>query len=132
MLARIKELIKTYHSEIIFGIIVVSITAISFNLGRISAQNTTARLPLTISSPINQGGGTTFPAVEPLGSKFSGSTAQPPKNPTVVASKAAGSKLYHFTWCSGAKRIAEKNKITFPNEEAAIAAGYTLASNCQP
>jgi len=119
MLARIKELIKTYHSEIIFGIIVVSITAISFNLGRISAQNTTARLPLTISSPINQGGGTTFPAVEPL-------------NPTVVASKAAGSKLYHFTWCSGAKRIAEKNKITFPNEEAAIAAGYTLASNCQP
>lgn len=50
-------------------------------------------------------------------------------NQPVVASK--NSRLYHFLWCSGASMIAEKNKITFINETAAIAAGYTLAGNCK-
>ena len=47
----------------------------------------------------------------------------------VVASKN-GTK-YHFPWCAGAKQIAEKNKITFPNVESARAAGYTPAANCK-
>lgn len=122
MLAKIKELIKAYHSELVLVVIIASMTVISFNLGRISVGNQTAKLPLTISAP--------SPAVEPLNPELSGSTAQQ-RDPRVVASKAAGSKLYHFTWCSGAKRIAEKNKITFSTESAAIAAGYTLAGNCQ-
>ncbi len=54
-----------------------------------------------------------------------------PTNPQVVASKNSKGKLYHFTWCPGASMIAEKNKITFASEAAAIAAGYTLAGNCQ-
>ncbi|MEK9201661.1 MAG: hypothetical protein AAB944_01685 [Patescibacteria group bacterium] len=48
---------------------------------------------------------------------------------TVVASKK-GSK-YHFPWCSGAKSIAEENKITFNSPEEARAAGYTPAANCK-
>jgi deoxyribonuclease-1 len=63
------------------------------------------------------------------------SVSAPKKTPTrdqmVVASKNSKAKLYHFTWCPGASQIAEENKIIFPNEAAAIAAGYTLAKNCQ-
>jgi len=49
----------------------------------------------------------------------------------VVVSKSASSKLYHFTWCSGAKRIKEENKVWFNTEAEAVAAGYSLAGNCQ-
>jgi len=49
----------------------------------------------------------------------------------VVVSKKSKSKKYHFTWCSGAKRINEVNKLWFENEVAAQAAGYTLAGNCK-
>lgn len=48
---------------------------------------------------------------------------------TVVASKN-GTK-YHYPWCSGAKSIAEQNKIVFNSIEEARAAGYTPASNCK-
>ena len=118
MLAKIRELIKSYHSELVLAVAVIAITIISFNLGRMSVGNSVAKLPLVISTP-------SFSA--PTGATQDSA----PRDERVVASKASSSKLYHFTWCSGAKRITDKNKITFPNESAAIAAGYSLAGNCQ-
>jgi hypothetical protein len=47
----------------------------------------------------------------------------------IVASKN-GTK-YHYPWCAGAKKIAEKNKIFFKSVEEAKAKGYTRASNCK-
>ena len=129
MVAKLKEFVKRYHSELILGIAVIAVTIISFNVGRLSVHSQTATVPLRLIPPGHSSG-------ETADSNSSGFTAQStakpvPRDPTVVASKAAGSKLYHFTWCSGAKRIAEKNKISWPNEAAAIAAGYSLAGNCQ-
>src|SRR3989338_7137127 len=98
MIAKFKEFVKAYHHELVLGVVIISVTVISFNLGRLSVGNQTAKLPFTISTPCTQ-------AVGPLDSGLSGQTA---KNPQVVASKAAGSKLYHFTWCSGAKLIPDK------------------------
>ena len=121
MLAKIRELIKSYHSELVLAVAVIAITIISFNLGRMSVGNSVAKLPLTISAP---GDSLSLPTTH-------SSLPTVPKNPKVVASKASSSKLYHFTWCSGAKRITDKNKLTFPTESAAIAAGYSLAGNCQ-
>jgi hypothetical protein len=51
------------------------------------------------------------------------------KTGEVVASKT-GTK-YHFPWCSGARTIAEKNKIWFNSAEEARKAGYQPASNCK-
>lgn len=48
---------------------------------------------------------------------------------SVVASKK-GTK-YHYPWCSGAKTIAEENKIVFASIEEARNAGYTPAANCK-
>ena len=121
MLAKIRELIKSYHSELVLAVAVIAITIISFNLGRMSVGNSVAKLPLTIFTP----NASSFSA--PTGATQDSA----PRDERVVASKASSSKLYHFTWCSGAKRITDKNKITFPNESAAIAAGYSLAGNCQ-
>lgn len=37
---------------------------------------------------------------------------------------------YHLSWCSGAQRIKEQNKITFSSRKEAEDAGYTPAANC--
>lgn len=123
MVAKIVNFVKAYHSEIVTGIAVLCITIISFNIGR-SYGSVPAKSNLAVIAPQAAGQGSSTSSIAPK-------TSQAPRDPRVVASKAAGSKLYHFTWCSGAQRIAEKNKLTFATEAAAIAAGYTLASNCQ-
>ena len=48
---------------------------------------------------------------------------------TIVASKS-GTK-YYYVWCSGASRIAAKNKIYFNTKEEAENKGYTKASGCE-
>lgn len=128
MLARIINFVKTHHSEITLALVIICITIISYNIGRGMGQGTTKN-ELSIIAPQTSGGA----RGETAGSGSSGLTApaKAPRDASVVASKASSSKLYHFTYCSGAQRIAEKNKLTFPTDTAAIAAGYTLASNCQ-
>lgn len=52
---------------------------------------------------------------------------------TSVQGQYVGSKnsdKYHLPSCSGARRIAEENKVWFASREAAAAAGYVPASNC--
>ncbi len=46
----------------------------------------------------------------------------------VVASKKG--KTYSFPWCSGAKRISQKNKIIFKSKKEAEEKGYREAKNC--
>jgi methylphosphotriester-DNA--protein-cysteine methyltransferase len=46
----------------------------------------------------------------------------------VVGSKTG--RRYHLPDCPGAKRIKPANLITFESIEAAKAAGYTPAANC--
>ena len=119
MIAKIVEFIKTYHSEFVLGVVVACMCLISFNMGKMSIAKNPAHKALAIISPPS-----------------SAVSNQPVENTKtdlrVVASKAAGSKLYHFTWCSGAKRISEKNKLYFATEALAKTAGYTLAGNCNP
>ena len=111
MIDKIRDFVNPHRSEIVLAIFIICITIISFNLGRMSVEKGSAvSLPLRSSTLI-------LPSATP-------------KDPRVVASKASSSKLYHFTYCSGAARISEKNKIYFPSDAAAIAAGYAVAGNC--
>lgn len=120
MLSKFFQLIKSYQSDIVLVVVVILISVISFNLGKISATNgQKAQIKITGGESARQLGNTM------------GIFAPAVRDQTVVASKNSKGKLYHFTWCPGASMIAEKNKITFANEAAAIAAGYTLAGNCQ-
>ena len=40
-------------------------------------------------------------------------------------------KTYTFSWCSGADKIKEENKIFFKSEEEAVATGRTLSKLCK-
>lgn len=121
---KIIKFLKDFRSEIILGLIVVLLTFTSYNLGKITAYNR-LKQPITITD-VNAN---IENIAQPVGQGIA--SENKPKNPTVVASKKSTSKLYHFTWCPGALKIAEANKVTFPDEAAAIASGYTLASNCK-
>ncbi len=125
ILAKILTLVKTHQSDLVFAACVTMLTVISFNLGKISAsdrstENVTLKNGQMAQFPViaGQPGGGTAPA------------AGYHSDPSVVASKKSKSKLYHFTWCPGAKQISAANKLTFPDEQTAVAAGYALASNC--
>ncbi len=123
MLSKFFQLIKSYQSDIILTVVVILISVISFNLGKISATNgQKAQIKITGGENAGRPGNVRgiLTSVAPV-----------VRDQTVIASKNSKGKLYHFTWCPGASMIAEKNKLTFANENTAIAAGYTLAGNCQ-
>ncbi len=125
MLAKITSLVKQYQYDIFLGITFALIAIISFNLGRAHINQNSL---LTVGDD-----GNLYQAS--INNSLSGQQAtSSTSNKTdlrVVASKNSKSKLYHFTWCSGAKQIKEENKIWFSTEKDAIAAGYTLAGNCK-
>jgi hypothetical protein len=121
-------LLKPYAFDLFLLACVVLISVISYNLGRIHTLQNAAigagestlstgasKAPIAHNSVVK-------PKVSP--------TPKVPRDPRVVASKASSSKVYHFTWCSGASRIKESNKLWFAGEAEAQAAGYTLAGNC--
>lgn len=120
--------VKIHQTDTVLVIAIALITITSYNLGKISVSRN-SKTPVTILEPDNF-----QDIVRP--DVGEGSL---PKNPSttlrvnqpVLVSKKSKSKLYHFTWCPGAGQIAEANKLTFTNEQAAITAGYTLAGNCK-
>jgi hypothetical protein len=119
MIAKFIKLVKTHQADMVLVVAIVLISITSFNLGKMSVLKA-SKPSLTITQPEN---------LAQIGVKSSTSPKPTPiRDQTVVASK--NSKLYHFTYCPGASKIADKNKLTFPNETAALAAGLTLAGNC--
>jgi len=126
MLPKILNFIKERQSEVILVLVIIMTTVISFNLGRISERNR-AKTPITITSSMEVASRQDRSDTKAIANQKNIRDTNSP----VVASKKSSSHLYHFSWCSGASKIAEKNKLTFPNELAAIAAGYSLASNCE-
>jgi hypothetical protein len=55
------------------------------------------------------------------------------KPPTVAGEGIVASRSgtrYYFSWCSGASRISEANKVWFSSVAEAEKAGYSLAINC--
>lgn len=120
MLSKLIQFVKTRQSEIVLAVAVAAITIISFNLGKISALNgQKAQIKITGGNKVETKENSPSMKTTPMSDQI------------VIASKNSKAKLYHFTWCPGASQISEKNRIIFPNEAAAIAAGYTLAGNCR-
>ncbi|MBI2669625.1 MAG: hypothetical protein HYX20_00540 [Candidatus Yanofskybacteria bacterium] len=127
-LSKLYKFVKQYQSDIILAIAIVLISITAFNLGKISAYQQ-KKTPITITEPENKLqdlGSSQKQKNNPLNTKPS---ALNPNSP-VVASKNSTSKIYHFPWCPSVSKIADKNKLTFSTEAAAISAGYTLAGNC--
>lgn len=114
--------VKQYQHDLYLGLCILLIAGIGYNIGRISALQ---KSPLTVGENAN-----IYNTTKTTESK---TIQQPsaPRDPRVVATKNSKSKVYHYSWCSGASRIKDVNKIWFTTENEAISAGYTLAGNCQ-
>jgi len=125
MLSKIADFGKKYRSELLLCLASFALVIISFNAGRMSVLQQHNTATLEIIPPNVQ------TAQAEQQASIINAMQKTPQDLRVVASKASSSRLYHFSWCSGAKRISEKNKIFFENEATAIAAGYSLAGNCQ-
>lgn len=126
ILTRILEKVKFNRSDVILAISVVLMVIISFNLGKLVANR-------DLETPINVYQQNASKQVN-LSAQIGGNIITPTKdyaNIPVYASKNSKGKLYHFGWCPGVLMIAEKNKLTFANENTAKTAGYSLASNCK-
>ncbi len=123
IVSKIGDWVKVHQKDIFLLFCIVLISFISYNLGRIGALKKT---PITITDGQDQ----KADVYSATGAKKTGvkTTTAPVLDKRVVVSK--NSDKYHFTWCSGAKRIKEENKMWFADEAAAIAAGYTKAGNC--
>lgn len=130
MLPKFFELVKRYQTDIVLAVAIILIAVTSYNIGKIIAYRS-IKTPITITEPqdivrreVGQGS-------NQAANIQSAASPRDLRDLTVVASKKSSSKLYHFTWCPGAKQIAVANKLTFTTESAAITAGYTLAGNCR-
>jgi hypothetical protein len=115
--ARIPDIREARKStDLLLIVVVVVLGVLSFGLGRLSATGTShATVAHCTYTPLPQHTSTSSPLAVPETGKY-------------VASK--NSEVYHLPWCSGAQRIADKNKIWFPTETDAVAAGYRPAANC--
>ena len=113
------EKIKYWLADdrIFYSILLVVVAITAFGIGRASAteklvSNVTPRVEmLQTASPIASG-------------------AESVRSTPVVA--ASGGTRYYYTHCRGIDRIKEENKVYFDSIEAAEAAGYTLALQCEP
>ena len=108
---KIKSLVGHALGEWGLLAIVFLVALASFGLGRLSAL-IDARAPVAI---------TMAPTLtEPRGMYIGG---------LYVASR--GGSAYYYPWCTGAAKILPANRVWFPSESAARAAGYAPAKNCQ-
>ena len=128
MIAKMAKWVKSYVYELFMVASVAMIAIISYNLG--VGMQSVQKAPLKVSQDA-----TIFNAVsgtqEIGGDKTTIQKTSQPRDPRVVVSKSSTSKKYHHTWCAGAKQIKPENQIWFGTAQAAEAAGYTLAGNCQ-
>jgi len=125
----LSEILETIKKNLFLIFLIVLISLLSFQLGRVSK---TASQPIKIEKASIQ---EIFQPDADIRINANDTNNKEDRGAErvdfqVVVSKKSTSGKYHFLWCSGAKQIKEENKLYFNSEGEAISAGYTLAGNC--
>lgn len=118
-------LVSQKGKDILTIIIVILVGFASFELGRLSNENSSGGLKIDYPGQSN---GT----VEPL------KTTQTSPNTANVASASTGKNFfasskgtkYYTISCTAGKTIKPENRVYFTTGEEAVAAGYTLSGSC--
>ena len=130
---------KERRNKDIFIAAVVMLTGfLGFGLGRLSKIDA-MKEPVTIEYPDTGGQESAFTggtSQADLAAATVGKRVASAHSPTgfgassspIVASRN-GTK-YYFTWCTGASRIAEKNRVYFATAALAEVKGLSKAANC--
>lgn len=117
---RFKTFIQYTDVFVILTVIMVAIS--SFSFGMIYQKEKMTLTPNITTAPI-----AIAPITPQVASAAIRSVSQ--TDGKILASKN-GTK-YYFAWCSGASRIAVKNRVFFATEAEAQARGYSKAKGCQ-
>ena len=112
--------------DILIVIIVILVGLGSFELGRISKENSSSGVKILSA---NQGANA-ISAVSEVGRQDSGLPTSVENFGKTFFASSRGSKYYTIS-CSAGKTIKQENRIYFTTGEEAIRAGYTLSSSCQ-
>lgn len=124
ILSKLSHIVKSWQYEIFLGSCIILVSVISYNLGQI---NSLKKTPIKIE----QGTANVYKAVHNSNETSPKQTNKPEPqklDTRVVASK--NSDKYHYSWCSGGKRIKLENQIWFASAQEAEAKGLVLAGNC--
>ena len=118
--------------DILIVIIVILVGLGSFELGRLSKENSSSGLKIEYPSQEQ--------SIDQAGNAISATenTKTPSIIPTIQNSNSAGKTFfassrgskYYTTSCSAGKTIKQENRIYFTTGEEAQQAGYTLSSSC--
>ncbi len=133
ILSKILNFVKQYQYQLFLTTCIILISFISYNLGKIDALE---KSPLIIKQNASSEKAAANLRADIYSAAQSGQEANNQKleakilDTRVVVSKASSTKKYHYTWCSGAKKIKEENKIWFNSAQEAESRGYMLAGNC--
>ncbi len=131
MWENIKRLGENEH--IFVSVLLVVVAASAFGLGRQSVvpRTISQQASIVISESVSPRASSSARIIESVSTDAEalGFAHTPQPAPEYVASRS-GTRFHHIT-CSGAKQIKEENKLFFATPEAAMAAGYTRAANCQ-
>ncbi len=127
-LSNFRPTLRQLSDDLFLGLIIILVAFGSFGLGRLSKIEG-AKTPIKIENA-PEVTAETFT----LGAETDTVATQQASVSASQASELVGSKngtKYHYTWCSGAQRIAEANRIYFSSKTHAESRGYTPAVNCK-
>ncbi|MDP3779043.1 MAG: hypothetical protein Q8R30_03330 [bacterium] len=114
---KVKALCKNNRSDLFIAGIIFFTGMASFGLGRISVL-WESPAPLFVEQGSDE-------SAQASGRQAKEDTQLDKR---VVASRTGS--VYHYSWCPGATRIKEENKIWFPTKDDAKKAGLKPATNC--
>ncbi|HXK41143.1 MAG TPA: hypothetical protein VJ046_03565 [Candidatus Paceibacterota bacterium] len=129
ILSKFVDAVKRSQYEVFIGSCVILIALISYNLGQINSLKKTSisvKESTDLKADIFDAANPQPPALEGRGSL--NNIERQKLDTRVVVSK--NSDKYHYSWCSGAKRIKPENQIWFNSAQEAESKGYVLAGNC--
>jgi len=124
ILSKFLHLIKSHQYHIFLAACIGLISVISYNLGQI---NSLKKIPISVKESTDLKADIFDAITNNVQSQIS-NLKSPKLDTRVVVSK--NSDKYHYSWCSGAKRIKPENQIWFNSAAEAEAKGYALAGNC--
>jgi len=126
MIADLFKKVKTWcvesRNDLVIACIIFFTGLSGFGLGRLSVD-LKPNSPLSVIQPIDDQN-------SDIDSSRATADTAVANDKKIVASR--NGTAYYYSWCSGAKRIKEENKIWFLTKEAAEKAGLKLAGNCAP
>ncbi len=127
---KIKQFIESDKGKDILIVIIVILVGLgSFELGRLSKENSSSGVKIEYPNQDSaQGTEQASNAVSAVSSSIARTSNSTPAGKNYFAS-SRGSK-YYTLGCSAGKSIKQSNRVYFATSDEAEKAGYTLSSSC--